>query len=418
MAKIDEKTRNLWLFVSGRFESLLGWSALMMALPLYVLDLTGSGTTMGIFALVGSLPRFFILPFAGVMGDRFNRKHLMVYLDLIKASTLMIAYLFAHINRLGVPVLLSFYGIFGVINALFDAPTSAMLADLVEPQRLRQATSLNSAATSIAQIIGPVIGGLLYGTVGIKNVLLFSGGFYFLSAFSEVFIRYQHSRKSGKIRVLVEIVNGLKFLAGHRGLKFLFTFAAMLNFFAAPLFAVVFPYLFRHELRFSAQAFGLLETVFMVGTLVGSILVGTAFSRSDSKKLVVVGLVLQSSTGCFMSLLLWQMRLERMLTIVLISYASLLLIGIFNMMINIPIGANFQMLVPSEVRSKVLSISNLISSGLTPIGSLIGGILVDRMNSFLLFSLLNLVLLCISVVFVFVAPREAFLTSEAHERFS
>ncbi len=410
---IDKKNLNLWLFVSGRFESLLGWAALMVALPLYILDLTGSGTMMGVFVLVGNLPRFFILPFAGVIGDRFNRKHLMVYLDLTKATALIFAYLFAIANKLTLPVLLGFYGVFGVINALFDAPTSAMFADLVEAQKLRQAMSLNSAATSIAQMIGPVVGGLLYGSVGMRNVLLFTALFYLLSALSEVFIRYEHKRKDSTIKVFKEIADGVRFLFGHRGLRFLFSFAALLNFIGAPLFGVVFPYIFRQELRFPAQAFGLIETVFMVGTLVGSVLVGTVLSKWSSKRLVVLGLIFQSFIGCLMSVVLWQVRSSGMALIAVVSYIPLFLIGVLNMAINIPIGANLQMLVPSEIRSRVLSILSLVSNGLTPIGSVIAGVLIDRMNSFFFFFVLSLILFVISMAFVFIAPKEAFLSPES-----
>ncbi len=408
MTKNDKKNWNLLLFVSGRFESLLGWAALMVALPLYILDLTGSGTVMGVFVLAGNLPRFFVLPFAGVIGDRFNRKLLMVYLDLAKSTALIVIYLLAVADKLNLPVLLGFYGIFGVINALFDAPTSAMLADLVKAERLRQAVSLNSAATSIAQMIGPMVGGLLYGSIGIRNVFLFTSLFYFLSALSEVFIQYEYKRKDSTIKVFKEIAEGVRFLLSHRSLIFLFSFAAVLNFVAAPLFSIVFPYIFRQELGFSPKAFGLLETVFMVGTFVGSVLVGTVFSKWSSKGLVVFGLIFQSFIGCLMSVALWQVRSSSFAVIAVVSYLPLFLIGVLNMAINIPIGANLQMLIPSQIRSRVLSILTLVSNGLNPVGSMIAGLLIDRMNSFFFLFILNLTLFLISMIFVFTAPKDAF----------
>lgn len=412
MTKTDKKSWNLLLFVSGRFESLLGWAALMVALPLYILDLTGSGTVMGVFVLAGNLPRFFVLPFAGVIGDRFNRKRLMVYLDLTKSTALIVIYLFAIADKLNLPILLGFYSIFGVINALFDAPTSAMLADLVEAQRMRQALSLNSAATSIAQMIGPMVGGLLYGSIGIRNVFLFTSLFYFLSALSEVFIRYEYKRKDSTIEVFKEIAEGVRFLFSHRGLMFLFSFAAALNFVAAPLFSIVFPYIFRQELRFSPKAFGLLQTVFMVGTFVGSVLVGTVFSKWSSKGLVVFGLIIQSFIGCLMSVALWQVRLSNFAVIAVVSYLPLFLIGVLNMAINIPIGANLQILIPSQIRSRVLSTLTLVSNGLNPVGSMIAGLLIDRMNPFFFLFILNVILFLISMTFVFTAPKEAFLSSK------
>ncbi|WP_157723321.1 MFS transporter [Pseudothermotoga thermarum] len=350
-----------------------------------------------------------------MIGDRLNRKHLMVYLDLAKGLALTIAFLFATMNRLNFSALLIFYGIFGIISALFDAPTSAMLADLVEPEKLRQAASLNSAAASIAQMIGPAIGGVLYGLAGIKNVLLFTAIFYFLSALSEMFIKYEYRKRGGKIRVFKEISESVKFLLRHRGLKFLFAFAAALNFFSAPFFAVIFPYLFRQELCFPPQAFGVLQTMLMVGVLFGSILTGTVFSKTSSRKLITLGLISQTFLGCIVTITLWWLSSAGLALIATISYSSFVVMGILNMMVNIPINANLQLLIPSEMRSRVLSTLTFVASGLTPLGSLIGGLLIDKMNVFALLLVLNLILFGISMIFVSTAPKEAFLASEVQE---
>ncbi|MGJ8455625.1 MFS transporter [Pseudothermotoga sp. U03pept] len=409
--RLDGELSNLLLFISGRFESLLGWAALMVAMPLFVLDKTGSGTMMGIFSLAGALPRFVILPFAGVIGDRMNRKHLMVFLDLAKGSLLLLSFLLSLYGKLTITGLLIFYVFFGIISALFDAPSSAMLADLVNAERLRKAVSLNTAATSLAQIAGPAVGGLLYGFSGMTYVLLFTGVFYIFSAVSELFIRYNFSKRIITESVFKEIANGIKFVVSNRGLKSLFIFAAIANFISAPAFSVVIPYILRKELNFSAQWFGILEMLFMVGALFGSLLTATLFSSTDSKRLVTIGITLESFIGCLMALLLMQVGTQKSLSMFLSSF-FLLLIGIFNMLVNVPIGANLQALIPSQVRSRVLSILTIFSSGLTPIGSLLGGIIVDRMNAFGFFLLLNLLILAVSLAFVFLAPREAFLQSQ------
>jgi len=413
MAKrLDSESSNLLLFISGRFESLLGWAALMVAMPLFVLDKTGSGTMMGVFSLVGALPRFVILPFAGVIGDRMNRKHLMVFLDFVKGSLLLLSFLLSFYGRLTVTGLLIFYVFFGIISALFDAPTSAMLADLVSSDKLRKAVSLNTAATSLAQIAGPAIGGLLYGFSDMTYVLLFTGIFYIFSAISEIFIRYSFSKRTTVEGVFKEIANGIRFIVSNRGLKSLFIFAAVANFISAPAFSVVIPYILRKELNFSAQWFGTLEMLFMVGALLGSLLTATILATTNSKKLITVGITLESLIGCLMALLLMQFNMQRNFTLAF-SSTSLLLMGIFNMLVNVPIGANLQALIPSQVRSRVLSILTIFSSGLTPIGSLLGGVIVDRINAFGFFLVLNLLMLVVSLLFVFLAPREAFLQSQA-----
>ena len=75
--------RNFWLFAFGRFVSQLGWAVQDVALPLYVLDKTHSGSMTTAFILAEIIPSIIVMPFAGAIGDRYNRKHLMVSFDLI-----------------------------------------------------------------------------------------------------------------------------------------------------------------------------------------------------------------------------------------------------------------------------------------------------------------------------------------------
>ncbi|MFN3692168.1 MAG: hypothetical protein ACK4R7_04680, partial [Fervidobacterium sp.] len=82
--------RNLALIISGRFESIIGAAALLVAMPLYILDLTKSGTVMGIVSVLQILPRLVTLPFGGVLGDRVNRKWWMITIDELRGIILLI----------------------------------------------------------------------------------------------------------------------------------------------------------------------------------------------------------------------------------------------------------------------------------------------------------------------------------------
>ncbi len=409
MAKISKETKNLILFLSGRFESLLGASALAVAFPLYVLDLTGSGTIMGIFTLVGNLPRFFILPFAGVIGDRFNRKHLMVWLDAIRGFIYLFGALLAFMKILNVPVLLLLVGIIGLLDGLFDAPTSAMVADIVDKNNMRKAMSFNSSVSSIAYLIGPILGGVIYGFAGMKNVLVFTGLFFLFSAFTEIFIEYTWVKKESKVNVFGEIRQALGFVLSHGGLKFLFAFAAVLNLLASPLFSIVVPYIYRQKLQVSPQTFGVLQSSFTFGALIGSVIAGTILVKVSSKKMVSLGIVAQSTIFLTLSIVISPfVGLSRNL-IVLFSYIFFVLGGMANIIVNIPIGTNLQLLIPSELRSRVLSLLSILSGGLVPLGAVLNGVIIDKVNPFIYFVVVNILIGVVSLLFVKFAPEETFM---------
>ncbi len=70
--------RNFWLYATGRLVSLIGTGIQDIAVPLFILDLTGSGTMMGSFMIITMVPRLILYPLAGVVGDRLNRKWIMI----------------------------------------------------------------------------------------------------------------------------------------------------------------------------------------------------------------------------------------------------------------------------------------------------------------------------------------------------
>ncbi|MBU7024593.1 MAG: MFS transporter, partial [Theionarchaea archaeon] len=73
--------RNFWLYYTGWLVSFIGTGVQDVALPLFILDLTGSGAVMGTFMILTVAPRLVMIPLAGVIGDRVNRKKIMVWTD-------------------------------------------------------------------------------------------------------------------------------------------------------------------------------------------------------------------------------------------------------------------------------------------------------------------------------------------------
>ncbi|HCO70292.1 MAG TPA: MFS transporter, partial [Mesotoga infera] len=119
--------RNFWLFSVGRLVSLIGSGVQALAIPLYILDLTGSGTMMGTFAVITMLPRIVFGPIAGVLGDRFNRKLIMIYMDFARgAAILAMAYL-ADAEALTISILFIFQLLISTLDISFDPATAAML---------------------------------------------------------------------------------------------------------------------------------------------------------------------------------------------------------------------------------------------------------------------------------------------------
>lgn len=413
----QHEKRNLALVISGRFESLVGASALMVAMPLFVLDKTGSGTIMGVFSVLQILPRILSTPIGGVLGDRLNRKHIMVLVDELRGVILFLLWLIDIFGKIDIPLLLIFTAFLSLLDGIFDGPTGAMFGDVVRKEHMKRATSFNAMANSGANIIGPVLGGLLYGFYGFKNVVLMASILYFLSGISEMFIIYRFTPKDGKVHPFRELGEGIKFVTANKGLKFLFTFAIVINFISSPLFGVVLPYIVRTVLQFSSTQYGLLQTFFTVGALFGNFLILIALHKVSSKILMVGGLIIQEIVGVIFSIMIMPVfGFSKSILFMIFSTCSFL-ISLFNVLVNTPLNANLQILVPSELRSRVFSVLSVMAMGITPISSALYGYLIDRLDPFWFFFSINFLGLIVSLIFVILAPDEAYNPNPPlHER--
>ncbi|MDK2984190.1 MAG: hypothetical protein PWP19_1668 [Thermococcaceae archaeon] len=125
--------KNFWLYATGRWVSQAGWIIQDIAVPLYVLDKTGSGTIMSIFIIAELIPRLLVNPIAGVIGDRYNRKKLMVWLDMARGIFLFGVIAFDLLN---IQSLLAIQVVMSIMGAFFSAGTSGMFPDLVKKEEL------------------------------------------------------------------------------------------------------------------------------------------------------------------------------------------------------------------------------------------------------------------------------------------
>ncbi|ANF23323.1 MFS transporter [Thermococcus piezophilus] len=368
--------RNFWLFAVGRFISQLGWAVQEVALPLYVLDQTHSGGMMTLFVLADIIPSLIIMPFAGVIGDRYNRKKLMVGFDLARGVLLFAVIAF---NFLGIYQLLTIQVVMAAMGTFFGAATSAMFPDLVEPEELEKANSTVSSFSIIARLVGPALGGLIYAFGGIKLALLINAMSFFGSGLFEALIHYEwKTRELESARQVIEdIKEGIAFLRSSHYLMVLMFFALFMNALGQPFGAVIMPYSFREILKFSSQQFGLLESAFMGGMLLGNLLIAVKLKRPG--RLFFKALAFN---GAMMLVFIWVVSpyAELATTVAFFILAGVsILWGFSNALINVPLNAKIQRAIPTELRSRVFSALALLINLSAPLGLVVVGTLMDRL---------------------------------------
>ncbi|HRW92625.1 MAG TPA: MFS transporter [Thermotogota bacterium] len=404
---VNTHSRNFWYYTMGRLVSLLGSGIQQVAIPLYILDLTGSGTVMGTFVFLTTLPRILFSPFGGVLGDRFDRKKIMVYMDLLRGGLILFLALMAGMESLTITILMAVQFLVSTSDIIFDPATQAMLADIVPMDKLPRANSVVQAVNSMSYIIGPALGGILYGFFGIKVVFLANGISFVASAVSECFIRYQQTTSKSQFTLksaLVDIKEGFAFLPKVKGLLLLLFFAMLSNFLIAPLFGVVFPFFTREVIGFSGQQFGFLETAWVVGILLGNVLLGTLLVKKSQEKLFKTGLIVE--TVFFPLFFVYSLGPvlgffggPTWLFFAVIAGTNAI-IGTFNALVNTPLMTLFQKKTPTEFRSRVFAVIALLAQLTTPLGAILYGLALDRFPISTLFLIAMLGNSAVTIVFL------------------
>ncbi len=377
--------RNFWLYAIGRLVSLIGSGVQSLAIPLYILDLTGSGTIMGTFMVITMLPRILFGPIAGVLGDRFNRKMIMIYMDFARGAAILAMAVLAGANSLTITVLFIFQLLISTFDISFDPATAAMLPDIIDSDKLLRGNSILGAINSLSYIIGPALGGILYGMFGIEAVLILNGASYIASAISEIFIRYRQTTEKGKISlksVFKDIVEGVGYMRKINGLILVMVFAMLSNFLLSPFFSVVFPFFARTIVGFTSEQYGFLQSGWVVGVLIGNVILGTLLSKKRQGNLFAMGLTAETLILFLLTVFFFPYFID------LFGWASwryfaalglpILVTGIFNAFVNTPLNTLFQKIVPTNYRSRIFSVISILSHIATPLGAAIYGFAVDR----------------------------------------
>jgi MFS family permease len=293
------RRRNFALLWVGQLVSQIGDMVLMIALPFYVYQLTGSLFHTGLMYIVETLPRILFGSLAGVFVDRWDRRWTLIASDVGRAAVLLLLMLVRAPNHLWL-----IYAVAGMqaVLVLFFAPAlSAITPTLVGEQHLVAANALQSVSESLMRFIGPPLGGALLALVGLTGVVLVDSTSFVFSAALLLLIgaSKQHVdavRRAPAVGTLWvqlwrEWLDGLRLVRERPIITGLFVtcglFAFSQGLVAAPLIVFV-----REVMGGTALTLGWMAMAQGVGSLLGAGLVERASTVVDPAYLIGVPLVI------------------------------------------------------------------------------------------------------------------------------
>ena len=377
-------SRSFVSLVIVQIASLFGSAVLRFALPLYVLDLTESATLMAAVTAAAWLPYIVLTPIGGVAADRVNKKRIMAVLDAIMAATCVVYLgLEGAIDLVGLSVfaLVVLYA----AQSVYQPTVQATVPFLVPRQGVVRATAVVSQISALSGLVGPVVGGLVFGLFGIGPVVAVSGVAFALSAVLIVTtVRIPHDAversDAGVIRtVLGDISESLSFLRHDRPviLKAIFL-AAGINLTLTALILVGTPVVVTQVLGLPNQYMGFAEGALALGGLAGGIAVGALASRLKIERAPLL-------------LLLATLALVPVAAVLgvpmdpLVAYGVLVASLFASMacatMFSIQAVSFVQMETPGHLVGKVIALMMSLANCAQPVGQLVYGGLFDALRA-------------------------------------
>lgn len=381
------KNRNFMILVIGQVISLFGSAIQRFSLSLYLLDRTGSAGLFATMLAISTLPYILFAPVAGVLVDRGNRRNIMVVLDLI-SSVFVGGYAFLlmsgmeHISYIAVLMFA-----LSAIATIYQPAVTASIPMLVEEKELVRTNGIVQQVSSLANFLGPIFAGVLYGFWGIQVILILNAVSFFASAMMELYLKIPHQKREEKRNswsvFISEIKEGTEYLTKKNltVLRMIAT-AGLFNLFLVPVFSVGAPYIIKITLSMSDQAYGIAEGVIALGMILGGAIMSIwpHILRMNRVYVLLYGSCI-SMLIMGLSILLKQFGA----TGGFISYMSFTFFGMIVMlilgMINVVTAGYVQMVVPREMMGKITAASSAFATLCVPLGQVIYGAMIERFST-------------------------------------
>jgi MFS family permease len=348
-------------YFAGQLISLSGTWMQTVAAIWVILSLTGSGVAVGLTTALQFLPMLLIGAWGGLLADRIPKRRLLITTQALMAIPAL--GLFAVTATGVVTPWMVYLAVFamGSVNAIDNPTRQSFVIEMVGPDRVVNAVSLNSVIVQAARIVGPALAGILIATAGVVpcfaiNALTFLAMILALWRMDPSRLQApppaRHER--GAIRA------GLRYVLRTPELLVPLALMALVGTLGFN-FQVVLPLLAKFSFESGAMTYATLVSAMAVGSIVGALVNG---HRGRTGPRLIAGGALAFGVAALLSALMPSLAFE---------VPALMLLGAASVTFAATINSTLQLAVAPEMRGRVMALYSVVFLGSTPIGGPLTG---------------------------------------------
>jgi MFS family permease len=363
------RIRNFRLFFVGQLISQIGTWLTTVALTLLVLHLTNSGLAIGALVACQFGPVLLLGAYGGVVADRSDKRRLLLITQTLEMAQSFALGALAFMHH---APLLAFYGtaLAGGFMLAFDNPTRrSFVPEMVPPENVQNAVTLNSALMTSARIFGPALAGLLVVTAGYGWAFT-SDAISYVAVIAGLWMMRTEDlvQPPRTLKAKHQIRDGLRYVRQVRDLWIplvMVTIVGTLTF----NFSVVLPLFVEHTLRGNDTTFTLLYSVLSVGSFAGALV-------AAQRRTVEIRHIVIASCGFGIAMLVLA-AVPNLAS----AFPVALFVGLTSIAFMTAATAIVQVRADPAMRGRVLALQAMVLLGSTPIGGPIVGYVCDAFGA-------------------------------------
>ncbi|MFA5879478.1 MAG: MFS transporter [Candidatus Margulisiibacteriota bacterium] len=388
--------KNYRLFFFGQGCSLIGTWMQNIALAWLVYRLTHSVFLLGLVSFLSQIMIFVLSPFAGVITERVNRKHLLIITQVLSMfqAFVLAALIYTNLITVWQIILLSLF--LGTVVA-FDATArqSFVIQTVNHKKDLSNAIALNSSAFQVARLIGPGLAGIIINIWGEGFCILLNAVSYLAIIGSLILIKIKHQKqKKIQVKILSELKEGFSYAYNFLPIRYILLLIAAFSLIGMQ-YTVLMPAYAEDILHKGPETLGLLMCAAGLGAFLGAAYMATRKNVRGLSKIIAVATIIFSISLFILAFIktLWLAALF----IGVSGFGMMLVMASCNTML--------QTLVDDDKRSRIMSIYTMAFLGMSPFGSLIAGCFANYFKVPLTLFFSGLICFLFSLIFLFYLPK-------------
>ena len=355
----------IWI---GQLVSTIGSGLTGFALSIWMYQETGQAAPFVYTALFNSLPVVLFSLVAGALVDRWNRRWVMILMDIGAALTTFGIFLLYRSGELQVWHIYVSAFLASLFNTFQLPAFNASITLLVPKEHLTRANGMVQTGASLEGLLAPVLAGFLVGLIGVSGMILIDFVTFFVAVGTMLFVMIPQPALTDEQRrqkILQDIQRGWRYLSERPGLIALAGYIGVVNILSTSVLALITPLILSFS---NERILGLTQMISSLGLLLGGILISSWGGTKRKMTGIYIGVLIGGLGLIFGGLrsLFWWIGL-----------------GVFFFLFPIPtvnaqLRSIIQVKVPAELQGRVFSVIFLIARLGPPIGFLISAPLADR----------------------------------------